>query len=207
MHRLLTLLREPVAWILAIAGVMELLSGGTAARGAILFAGAALIVADRVRVVRLARVPTPAAGEPPDEPAPVVPNGEALITAIDRPALLWAGLASCMALAWFEVHGVVLTAVTGIVGIGAVGWAWLTVPAARRGDRPPLRGLAVWGGLLLLLGLWELAALLGQADLAVGSYDHPTISYLTDPALTTYAGRVVGLVAWALAGRGLVRRS
>ena len=49
MRHLVTVLRDPVAWILVAAGVVELIAGGTAARGAILFAGAGLILAERIR--------------------------------------------------------------------------------------------------------------------------------------------------------------
>ena len=52
MRRLLIILRDPVAWILVIAGIIELQAEHAAARGGILFAGSALILADRIRTGR-----------------------------------------------------------------------------------------------------------------------------------------------------------
>ncbi len=210
MRRLLAVLRDPVAWILVIAGVVELISGGTAARGAILFAGAALIMADRIRGA-LVRVRVnhggPSAGgavavmtAPPLSPEP-------LKAAVESRRWVVGGIAAVLVAALFGVHTLPLTAVTGIVGVVAVGWAWLTHPHVDAVERPPLRGLWIWGGALLVLGLWELGALLLQPNMAEGSYDHPTISYLLDPVLATYGGRVAGLGLWAFAGRTLVRRA
>jgi hypothetical protein len=209
MHRLLKVLRDPVAWILVIAGVVELLSGGTAARGAILFAGAGLILADRIRVglVRAraglgysGSVSVVAAARPPIDAAP-------LQAAVNRRSWIVGAVVAALLVALVGVHTLPLTATTGALGILAVGWAWLTQPVA-----PPLRrfrvgGLLAWAGVFLALGLWELSALLGQPTLAESSYDHPTISYLLDPVFATYVGRFVGLCLWAALGRSLVRRS
>jgi hypothetical protein len=46
-----------------------------------------------------------------------------------------------------------------------------------------------------------------QPNMVEGSYEHPTLSFLLDPFLATYGGKVVGLGLWALAGRALVRRA
>jgi hypothetical protein len=208
MNRLLIVLRDPVAWILVIAGIVELLSGGTAARGAILFAGAALIMADRIRlVVARARARTGSgfpgraltATRPRFSPAP-------LQAALESRRWMGVTLVAALAAALLGVHTLPLTAVTGFVGIVAVGWAWLTQPEDTT-VQVSSRGLLIWGGVLLVLGLWELRALLGQPTLAESSYNSPTISYLLDPFFATYAGRVVGLGLWAWAGRSLIRRS
>jgi hypothetical protein len=210
MRRLLAVLRDPVAWILVIAGVVELISGGTAARGAILFAGAALIMADRVRgaLMRYRVNHRGAAGgtavavmtAPPYSPQP-------LKEAVESPGWMVATGAAIAVLSLFLVHSAPLTAAVGIVGVVAVGWAWLTHPHVEAIARPPLRGLLIWGGVLLALGLWEASALLLQPTMTEGSDLHPTISYLLDPVLATYPGKVVGLGLWALAGRALVRRA
>jgi hypothetical protein len=195
MRRLLVVFEDPVAWILVIAGVVELISGGTAARGAILFAGAALILADRLlryrrRPRKMVRIRTASLQE--------LLDGRGWVLAIPCAAAL---------LAVFAVHTYPLTVATGLIGIGVVGWAWLTAPDATARRRPSLHGLLVWGGVFLALGLWELTALLGQPTLAETSADHPTISFLLEPILATYAGRAAALALWALAGRGLVRRA
>ncbi len=195
MRRLLVVLEDPVAWILVIAGVVELISGGTAARGAILFAGAALILADRV--LRDRRRPRHMFHIRAASFQEVLEGRGPVVVIVGAAALL----------AVFAVHTYPLTLVTGLVGVGVVGWAWLTTPDVVTRQRPSVRGLLVWGGVFLALGLWELTALLGQPTLAETSADHPTISFLLEPILATYAGRAAALVLWALAGRGLVRRA
>lgn len=210
MNRVFAVLRDPVAWILVVAGIVELISGGTAARGAILFAGAGLIVADRIRVGR-ARVRASLGS--PSRMVSATAVAESPVSAAPLQAALergrWIAVAIGIALlgALFGVHTLPLTALTGVVGILVVGWAWLSQPDGSVAVSPPLGGLLVWGGVLLALGLWELTALLGQPTLAEASYEHPTISYLLDPILGTFAGRAIGLALWAAAGRSLVRRS
>jgi hypothetical protein len=100
-------------------------------------------------------------------------------------------------------------ATVAVLGVGAVvvvlGWR------GPRRQRPipgklPLPGSALWGGLLVAGGLWELAALLMQPDLTLASYAHPTISALTDPLLGTHAGRSLALAIWLALGWFLVER-
>src|SRR5437773_2079302 len=79
-------------------------------------------------------------------------------------------------------------------------------PARWRPPRPPLTGLVLWGVLAVACCLWELWSLLEQPNLATSSYAHPTISTLTDPALSTWAGRAVVLAAWLGLGWFLVER-
>jgi hypothetical protein len=207
MNRFLMVLRDPVAWILVIAGVVELLSGGTAARGAILFAGAGLILADRIRV-GLARARA-RAGATPVTPARETPHRISpapLQEAVENRTWVTTGVVAALLAALLGVHTLPLTAVTGLVGIMVVGWAWLT----QSDDQVVVvsrRGLLIWGVALLMLGLWELNALLGQPTLAESSYESPTISYMLDPVFATYVGRVAGLLLWAAAGRALIRRS
>ena len=63
------------------------------------------------------------------------------------------------------------------------------------------RSVAVWLGLGVVAGGFELALRLGPNDVA-----HPTLSTLADPVLGTYPGRVAGYVLWLAAGLWLVRR-
>jgi hypothetical protein len=86
-----------------------------------------------------------------------------------------------------------------------IGWQG---PVRARPDPGPLpgTGTALWGGVLLAGGLWELGALAQQPGLDVTSYAHPTISALTDPVLASHAGRSLALGAWLLIGWYLVRR-
>ena len=48
--------------------------------------------------------------------------------------------------------------------------------------------------------------LLEQPNLATSSYAHPTISTLTDPLLSTWAGRSIVLAGWLALGWFLVER-
>jgi hypothetical protein len=96
-----------------------------------------------------------------------------------------------------------------VAGLGAVvvaiGWRGPrhTRPAP---PRPPVAGLALWGAVFVAACLWELWSLLEQPNLATSSYAHPTISTLTDPVLSTWAGRSIVLAGWLALGWFLVER-
>jgi hypothetical protein len=100
-------------------------------------------------------------------------------------------------------------ATVSVIGLAAavVAIGWRGSPRSRRdpGDLPR-RGIALWAGLLVAAGLWELSALVLQPGLDTTSSAHPTISALTDPVLTSHAGRSVALAVWVAAGWFLVRR-
>ena len=96
-----------------------------------------------------------------------------------------------------------------VAGLGAVvvaiGWR---APRHTRAapPRPPLIGLALWGAVFVAACVWELWSLLEQPNLATSSYAHPTISTLTDPLLSTWAGRSIVLAGWLALGWFLVER-
>lgn len=99
------------------------------------------------------------------------------------------------------------TIAVAAVGALAVGRAWRG-PVVLRPDPGPLprRGVALWAGVVVAAGLWELSALLQQPALTRSSYDHPTISTLTDPLLAGAPGRALVLAAWLALGWALIRR-
>ena len=148
-----------------------------------------------------------AAGAPP---APIA-GGPSARARRRRPALLAAGLAGGV------LYAVVVgsfsryswPATVAVAGLGAavvaIGWRGPrhTRPAP---PRPPLTGLVLWGVLAVACCLWELWSLLEQPNLATSSYAHPTISTLTDPVLSTWAGRSIVLAAWLGLGWFLVER-
>jgi hypothetical protein len=128
-----------------------------------------------------------------------------------RRGLALAGLLACGA-----AYGVVVgsfsryswPATAGIVSLGTVvvltGWQG---PRRQRPARPlPVLGTALWAGLGVAGGLWELGALLAQPSLTTDSAAHPTISTLTDPVLTSWGGRSAVLAAWLALGWFLVER-
>ena len=148
-----------------------------------------------------------AAGAPP---APIA-GGPSARARRRRPALLAAWLAGGV------LYAVVVgsfsryswPATVAVAGLGAavvaIGWRGPrhTRPAP---PRPPLTGLVLWSVLAVACCLWELWSLLEQPNLATSSYAHPTISTLTDPVLSTSAGRSIVLAAWLGLGWFLVER-
>jgi hypothetical protein len=97
-------------------------------------------------------------------------------------------------------------AVAGVATLVVViGWQG---PVRARTDPGPLPkpGAALWGGILLAGGLWELGSLAQQPGLDTTSFAHPTISALTDPVLASHPGRSLALAVWLLIGWYLVRR-
>jgi hypothetical protein len=144
-------------------------------------------------------------------PAPVAAGqpGKPPARARRRPVLLAAGLAGgalyAVVVGSFSRYSwpaTVLVAGLGAVVV-AIGWRGPrhTRPAP---PRPPAIGLALWGAVFVAACLWELWSLLEQPNLATSSYAHPTISTLTDPLLSTWAGRSVVLAAWLGLGWFLV---
>ncbi len=84
------------------------------------------------------------------------------------------------------------------------GIALLALMVWRLPERQPpvFRGSFLpWVVLALLLGGWELTAMVWGNDSA-----HPTLSLLLDPLLDTYPGRLVGWLGWLALGRWLVTR-
>jgi hypothetical protein len=84
---------------------------------------------------------------------------------------------------------------------GALFWLGLSARLPRRGSPRRLSAYAGW---------WLLPALILAAvelvDFALGStYDHPTLSGLTDPLLRGYPGRAAAYFGWLTAYWGLVR--
>jgi hypothetical protein len=149
------------------------------------------------------------AAEPP-QPSP------ALVGREPRPG--WRAAAAGLALA---AAGIVYAVVVGSFArfswpatMAVVGLATLVVvigwqgPVRARPDPGPLprTGAALWGGVLLAGGLWELGSLAQQPRLDITSYAHPTISALTDPVLAGHDGRSLALAVWLLIGWYLVRR-
>ena len=153
----------------------------------------------------------PAAGAASGAPRTPAAGGPHAPARWRRPALLTAGLAGGV------LYAVVVgsfsryswPATVAVAGLGAVVVAigWRGPRHARPAPpRPPAAGLALWGAVFVAGCLWELWSLLEQPNLATSSYAHPTISTLTDPVLSTWAGRSVVLAGWLGLGWFLVER-
>jgi hypothetical protein len=214
-------LREPIVVILLIIGFMSWISGKPLDGLLILLAGVSLAW-DAGRRSRQA-VPAeagpaktgPAADSSPEAPPAPVAAGQA---SGPRTRARWRRPA--LSVAWL-VAGVLYAVVVGsfsryswpatvpVAGLGAavvaVGWRAPRLPRPAPA-RPPAAGLALWALLFVAGCLWELWSLLEQPNLATSSYAHPTISTLTDPVLSTWAGRSVVLAGWLGLGWFLVER-
>jgi hypothetical protein len=225
----LTGLREPIVVLLLIIGFMSWISGKPLDGLLIILAGAGLawdagrrarqaspaVVGPAEASAATAAAHPPAsvtaAGAAADAPPAPIAGGLPAGARRRRPALLVAGLAGGV------LYAVVVgsfsryswPATVAVAGLGtavvAIGWRGPrhTRPAP---PRPPLTGLVLWGVLAVACCLWELWSLLEQPNLATSSYAHPTISTLTDPVLSTWAGRSVVLAAWLGLGWFLVER-
>jgi hypothetical protein len=156
-----------------------------------------------------------AAGSAPGAPPPPVAAGQAggplAAPRWRRPVLyaawLAAGVLYAVVVGSFSRYS--WPATVPVAGLGAavvaVGWRAPRVARPARA-RPPAAGLALWGLAFVSACLWELWSLLEQPNLATSSYAHPTISTLTDPVLSTWAGRSVVLAGWLGLGWFLVER-
>jgi len=197
----LTGLREPIVVLLLIIGFMSWISGKPLDGLLIILAGAGLAW----DAGRRSRQTSPAVVSPAQASAATASPVEASPAEAGarrrRPALLAAGLAGgalyAVVVGSFSRYS--WPATVAVAGLGAavvaVGWRGPrhTRPAP---PRPPAVGLALWGAVFVAACLWELWSLLEQPNLATSSYAHPTISTLTDPVLSTWAGRSVVLAAW-----------
>jgi len=132
----------------------------------------------------------------------------------ERPRLRVGGIAAALAVAaafaivvggfqpgtWPATIGVL------IPGVAALGVAWRGSRRREAGPRLEFRQVFPWMVVFVCLGLFELTNLLLQPGLTVDSYDHPTLSVLSDSLLQGHLGRTFALMAWLLFGAYLLDR-
>jgi hypothetical protein len=152
-----------------------------------------------------------APGAPPATAAAGRAGGPLAVRRWRRPALsaawLAAGVLYAVVVGSFSRYSWPATVPVAGVGAAVVAVGWRAPRLARPAPaRPPAAGLALWGLVFVAGCLWELWSLLEQPNLATSSYAHPTISTLTDPLLSTWAGRSVVLAGWLGLGWFLVER-
>lgn len=203
---------EPIVVILLLTAVFTAISGRPV-NGVLLAAVAVGLAWDDARTRHKVNAP-PAAGkaaaapvaeaEAPARASPPVPRSHRrllILAGVAGGALFATVVGSFTRYSW--------PATVGVIGLGAtvvaIGWRGPLRPRPDPG-KLPRRGVVLWAGLLMAAGLWELAALFLQPGLAVTSYAHPTISALTDPLLTSHAGRSVALAIWVAIGWFLAER-
>lgn len=205
-------LREPIVVILLLTAFFTTISGRPV-NGSLLLIVALALAWDAARSRRRAAAP-PSAGTPSGAASAGSGQGEpgpGLLVPRRRPLVIVAGIVGCAIYAamvgsftrysWPATAGVAGLAVV-VVGIG---WRGPLRPQADPG-KLPVPGAAMWAGLLVAAGVWELVALFMQPSLTTTSYAHPTLSALTDPALATHAGRSAALAIWVVIGWFLVKR-
>jgi len=192
--------------ILLLIAVFTAISGRPV-NGLLLAAVAVCLAWDNARSRRRVVIPAPdaAAGlttAQPREPLIAARRRRPATAAVAAAGLVFAAVVGSFArYSW--------PATVSVIGLAAVVVAigWRGPPRSRR-DPGELRrrGTSLWAGLLVAAGLWELSALILQPGLDTTSSAHPTISALTDPLLTSHAGRSVALAVWIAAGWFLMRR-
>lgn len=202
---------HPAIVILAIAGVMSMLSDTRVVDGLVLVLVAALLTWDGARApagpARAGSGPAPA-GAPaarPDRrfgPVTALRRG---IGAAPRWVAPGAGAVLALLAGQFARYSWPETVVVWTLASVAVLICWPPLPSEP--DPVPRNGFRWWSGWAVALGLWELAALLSQPDLMTGSPARPTVSVLMDPVLATDLGRFSVFALWVGAGWWLVRRA
>lgn len=205
--------REPIVAILLLTAVFTAISGRLVDGVLLLIAGVGLAW-DAARSRYRVSAPSGAAGVAGTGPAGQVagqpPVGPATARR-RRPLIILAGIVGCAL--YSAVVGMFTryswpasVAVTGLAAaVVAIGWRGPLRPRTDPG-KLPARGAALWAGLLVAGGLWELAALFLQPSLTTTSNAHPTISALTDPLLTSHTGRSAALAIWVAIGWFLAER-
>jgi hypothetical protein len=63
----------------------------------------------------------------------------------------------------------------------------------------------LWASVTVVLCLWELSSFLLGRDTEDTKNAHPAVSDLLDPAIDSWAGRIVFVVIWVAAMVGFVR--
>lgn len=199
--------REPVVIVVLLISFFSAISGKPLDGLLMLLAGGGLARDAGQR--RLASRADPAAQAAPAAPPGAAPGLRR--SPRGRWLLIGTGLAGgalyAMVVGSFARYTWPATIAVIAVGVAVVARGWRG-PVVGRPDPGPLpwAGTALWGGVLVAGGLWELAALLQQPSLTTSSYAHPTISTLTDPLLSGAGGRTAVLAAWLALGWALVRR-
>ncbi|GAB3065053.1 hypothetical protein GCM10027053_30220 [Intrasporangium mesophilum] len=188
-----TLVREPAVPVLALAGIVQVVRAYPV--DIMLFVGSLVLAV----VLRLR------------------PGGDRLIDTTPTPAtrgviLAASGVAAAYGLGvsfvpqttwWLDA----CLAVPGVVAVGVL------VGAGRRPRSPvappepatPRRWWA-WPALGVSVALVELFSFMEQPDARTDSIDHPTLSTVVEPALSSQALRCLALGLWLLIGWWLVRR-
>jgi len=176
-----------IVFILVVAGVFDAISGNPV--------DAVLLIS--VGVLLAAFPQAPAAGEIASGPRLRVGG---IVTALAIAAAFAIVVGGFEPGTWPTTIGVLVPGVTGLTV------AWRGTRRRDAGPRLEFRQVFPWMVVFVCLGLFELTNLLLQPGLTVDSYDHPTLSVLSDSLLAGHLGRSLALMAWLLFGGYLLDR-
>jgi len=176
-----------IVFILLLAGVFDAISGNPVDAVLLVAVGALLAVF-------------------PDRPV-YVPSGAGHRVRLGTLAVAVAAAAAfAIVVGRFERYTWPVTIGVLVPGITALTFVWRGTRRRDPGPRLELRQVAPWMAVFVALGLFELVNLLLQPGLTIDSYDHPTLSVLSDAILDGHLGRSLGLFVWLLLGVYLVDR-
>lgn len=183
-------LLSPIVWILFLAGLFDGLSANWI-HAVVLWVAAVLVGRDAARRAR-GIAPPPATAWFGTAHRPQRRVAVVVVAAVIAYAVV---AASFVPYTWPDTVAIV---VPGVLVLAVVwrGPLWVRpVPPA-----PWAVGATAWAAVFVTAALVELAALLMQPNLQVGSYDHPTISYLMESVLANGPGRALTLLVWVALG-------
>jgi hypothetical protein len=198
-------LREPVVVILLLIAFFTWISGKPLDGLLMLVAGVSLAWDTARRSRQGAPLASgPAAGSPAGVSPPPAAAWRRRLLAL---AWLAGGALYVVVVGSFGRYSWPATVAVIALGVAVVVTGWREPRRSRSAPaKLPRIGLALWGLVLVTGCLWELWSLLEQPSLTTDSYAHPTISTLTDPVLSTWAGRSIVLAGWLGLGWFLVER-
>jgi hypothetical protein len=185
-------LANPVVAILLLAGFFDGISG-TPVGGVLLASVGVALARSRVEELPAAVGEVGEAARPRSLPVPAW----LVAVAVVGYAIL---AAAPPRFSWLATLAVVLPGTAVVVAARRPSSPRRPIPAARPS------GAVLWAVVLIAIAIWELINLLLQPSFTTGSWDHPTLSMLADPAFATHAGRAAGLAAWLGAGWYVMER-
>jgi len=191
--------------ILILAGTFDGLSGNWP-HAILLYAVAVALGRDAVR--RRAVPPPELAAMPPSDVSAIESLRRQARRLVALPVLLVAILTYAVVVGGFARYSWPATIAVIIPGAVVLALNW-NGPLRRPSETPPpvgTVGTVAWLSVFIGLGLWEFTQLLLQPSLTTDSWQHPTISVLSDPILATHPGRTIGLIMWLLFGWFLLDR-
>jgi hypothetical protein len=193
-----------VVVILALAGIFDGLSGNPI--HSVLLLGTATALG-REAFLLAGRDASAQIGAGTTAPDAADEHAAAAFRLVAAPVILLTIVVYSVVVGGFARYSWPATLVVLLPGVVVLWISWRLPP--RPGSDPgPIGtvGVVAWVSVFVGASIWELITLLQQPSLSTPSYDHPTLSTLTDPILASHPGRTIGLILWLSFGWFLLRR-